>query len=109
MADLGQQSLCWDLADEATLLGTSRNGGRGKAGAAVSFGKLSLNQVLLSVSEKSGNPGWFNCQEEVRNQRKKKKEKEEDELMAGLFSGESCVIILSIICSDICCFCFSFV
>lgn len=75
MADLGQQSLCWDLADEATLLGTSRNGGRGKAGAAVSFGKLSLNQVLLSVSEKSGNPGWFNCQEEVRNQRKKKKGK----------------------------------
>lgn len=72
MADLGQQSLCWDLADEATLLGTSRNGGRGKSGAAVSFGKLSL-KVLLSASEKRGSPGWFNCQEEVRNQRGEKR------------------------------------
>lgn len=28
--------------------------------------------------------------------------------MAELLSGESCVIIFSNICSDVCCFCFSF-
>lgn len=28
--------------------------------------------------------------------------------MAELLSGESCVIIFSNICSDMCCFCFSF-
>lgn len=46
LPDLGRRSLCWDLdgllAEEAALLASRRDGGRGKAGAGGSLGNINL-------------------------------------------------------------------